>query len=442
MKAYWLPRMLAVWLLSPGIVTLAAAAACDDWPQWGGPRRDFTWNEPGILEAWPADGPKVLWRAPVHTGYTGPAVANGRVYLMDYVLREGNTTSDAGKRSELKGEERVACLEASTGKQLWEHSYDCPYRISYPAGPRCTPAVDGDLVFTLGAEGNLFCLSADDGKTVWQRDLKKDFGMAESPIWGFSAHPLVHGDFLYCVVGGTGSIAVAFNKSDGKEIWRSMSAKEPGYCPPSIWKVGDSEQLIVWHAEAINGLDPQTGAVLWSHPLAPMHGMAIAAPARDGDFLVASGLGVSTALQLQPADHSVKEIWTGKGFNSCHSPILAENGFVYGVDRSGWLRCIELQTGERKWQTTEPVTGARPANPGTAFLVKNGDRHWIAGETGELTLARLTPERYEKLGSAQLLEPTYDSFDHKVVWSCPAFANGCMYWRNDKELICVSLKAE
>lgn len=416
----------------------------EEWPQWGGPRRDFTWNETGLLDSFPPAGPKVLWRAKVETGYSGPAVAGGRVFLMDYILKVGDPKPDPSKRNQLQGTERVICLDAATGQQLWLHEYDCPYAISYPEGPRCTPAVDGDRVYTLGAEGHLLCLQAADGKVLWEKQLKAAYGLQEAPLWGFAAHPLVSGGLLYCVVGGEGSIAVAFDKLTGEEKWRSLTAREPGYCPPTLLELAGREQLVIWHAEAINGLDPQTGAVLWSEKLEPNYGMAIAAPVTDGQRLYASGLAVSAAFEFgaEAAAAQPAPLWAeGKGFTTSHSPILAHAGYIYGIDRLGWLRCVDFQTGERKWQTTEPVVGPRPVNPGTAFLVRNGDRYLIAAETGELTIARLTPEKYEKISSVKLLEPTHESFGHLAVWSAPAYAQGCIFWRNDKEIICVSLKA-
>jgi outer membrane protein assembly factor BamB len=422
--------------------TAGTVANGDDWPQWGGINRDHTWAETGLIEKFPDGGPTIVWRQPILSGYSGPAVAGGRVFVGDYRLTEGNPTPNPSARSKIEGFERLLCLDAATGKQWWVHEYECPYRISYPAGPRCTPVVDGDRVYMLGAEGKLFCLKTEDGSLVWERDLKSDYGMAEAPIWGFSAHPLVHGQMLYCVVGGEGSIAVAFDKLTGKEIWRGLDAKEPGYCPPVIFREGGKEQLVIWHPESINGLDPQTGSVYWSAKITPQHAMSIAAPARTGSFVFASGLGASILLRLDAATGGATEIWRDKGFNTSHSPVFADGEHLYGVDRTGYLRCIDIKTGKRLWQTTEPITGPRPANPGTGFLVKNGDRFLIAGETGELTIARLSPEGYEKIDSAKLLEPTHDSFGHKALWSCPAYADGRMYWRNDKEIICVSLSPE
>ena len=113
---------------------------------------------------------------------------------------------------------------------------------------------------TLGAEGRLICFAADTGKVIWQRDFRKDFGV-ETPVWGWASHPLVDGDRLLCVVGGKGSTAVAFDKRTGKELWRALSSREPGYAPPMIYRIGDRRQLLIWHGEAINGLDPETGGI-------------------------------------------------------------------------------------------------------------------------------------------------------------------------------------
>src|SRR4051812_25516818 len=132
----------------------ATVGMADDWPQWMGPGRDDVWHETGIVETFPQGGPKILWRVPISGGYSGPAVAGGKVFVTDYVRTSGNAANDAGARSDLTGQERVLCLRASDGKELWRYEYDCPYKISYPSGPRCTPAVSAGKVYTLGAEGD------------------------------------------------------------------------------------------------------------------------------------------------------------------------------------------------------------------------------------------------------------------------------------------------
>ena len=179
----------------------------DDWPQWLGPKRDGVWRENGIVEKFDQQ-PKLRWSLPIGGGYAGPAVASGRVYVLDRQLAKGNRNpQNSFDKGKLQGTERILCLNESDGKVIWTHEYDCPYEISYPAGPRCTPTVDGERVYTLGAMGNLFCLNAKNGKVLWKSDFRKDYG-AKVPVWGFAAHPLVDGDKLICLVGGNRGVAM------------------------------------------------------------------------------------------------------------------------------------------------------------------------------------------------------------------------------------------
>src|SRR5207302_8453519 len=176
-------------------LALAALATfylrADGWPQWLGQQRDDVWRETGILEKFPAEGPKVRWRAPIGAGYTGPAVANGRVYAMDRQLTPGaSNPSNPFARGEIPGSERVLCLNEADGKILWKHEYDCPYAVSYPAGPRVTPVVAGGKVYTLGTMGDLFCLDALKGDVLWSKNLRQEY-KAPTQNWGFSAHPLL-----------------------------------------------------------------------------------------------------------------------------------------------------------------------------------------------------------------------------------------------------------
>ena len=156
------------------VVLLASAARADDWPQWLGPRRDSVWRETGLLDKFPEGGPKVVWRTPIGSGYSGPAVVGDRVYVMDYVTSD-NIKRDNFARMRLDGEERVLCLDGESGKILWKHSYPRKYTISYPSGPRCTPTVVDGKVYALGAEGNLWCLSAQSGSVLWSKDFNKDY---------------------------------------------------------------------------------------------------------------------------------------------------------------------------------------------------------------------------------------------------------------------------
>jgi outer membrane protein assembly factor BamB len=422
---------------------LAPAVCADDWPQWMGPERDGVWRETGLIDRFADSGPKVLWRVPVEGGYAGPAVAAGRVYVTDYAA-SGDKTPASMKRNELFGNERVLCFNARDGKLIWKHEYACAYKVSYPAGPRCTPTVRGGKVYVLGTMGDLLCLDAVDGRLIWKKDFKKDY-QAKTPIWGFCGHPLVDGQRLFCVVGGKDSVAVAFDKDTGQELWRALSAREPGYCPPTLIQAGGKRQLLIWHAEALNGLDPDTGKLYWSMPLAPGYGMSIMAPRQAGDYLFAGGnANVAALLRLDRDRPAVTEVWRGRNDTAVYpinsTPFL-EDGTIYGVDQTGALRAVDLATGKRLWQTFQ-ATGGRGASTATAFLIKNGPRFVLVSDTGHLIFARLSPKSYEEVSRVKILEPTGTAFGRTVVWSYPAFANRCVFARNDKELVCVSLAAE
>ena len=428
----------------------------DDWPQWQGPNRDGIWLEEGIIKSIPADGPPVLWRVPLGGGYSGPAVVGERLYVTDYMKSEGDLDNNPNSRSLLSGKERVLCFDTTTGKEIWTHEYDCPYSISYAAGPRCTPTVSDGRVYALGSEGNFLCLDASDGHLLWQKDFKKEYN-AKTPIWGFCGHPLVFDDLVICVVGGEGSVAVAFDRKNGTERWRALTASEQGYCPPTLIQSAGVEQLLIWDADNLNSLEPATGRQLWSEPLKPMYGMSIMVPQlgrlHGKEVLFASGIGKVGALYALKNDSPAAEVvWRGGPKNAMYcanSTPFIEDNTIYGCDcHSGMLTAVDLESGDRLWETSEPTSRTdRPAKHGTAFLIRQPTpndplRVWLFSETGDLILARLTRDAYEELGRTHLLEPTNECFGRSVVWTHPAFANGCCFVRNDEELICVSLLAK
>ena len=419
----------------------------DDWPQWLGPNRDSVWRETGILEKFPEGGPKVLWRTAIGAGYTGPSVAGGKVYLTDRKLAEGaKNPSNAFDRSVVPGSERVICLNETDGKEVWKYEYDCPYSISYGAGPRVTPLVSGGKVYSLGAEGNLMCLDAGTGKLLWAHEFKKEYN-AKTPLWGFSGHPLLVGNKLICLAGGEGAVAVAFDKDSGKEAWHVLTAKEPGYSSPMLCTNGGKVEVIIWHPESVNALNPETGDVYWSEPFSSKSGMTIATPRQIGDeLLVTTFYSGSMMLRLKDA-RTVSAIWkTEKAseketthLNAVMCTPFLENGYIYGVCSYGQLRCLKVETGERVWETFKATTTGEPVRWANAFIVKNGDRFFLANERGDLVIARLTPQGYTEVSRCHLLEPTNTAAGRDVVWSHPAFANRHVYARNDKEVVCVDL---
>jgi outer membrane protein assembly factor BamB len=438
---------LALCLLAPAFLR------ADDWPQWLGPRRDGVWRETGLVKAFPKDGPRVLWRAPLGAGYCGPAVVGDRVYVLDRFRARGPDGKPARPTPDgIPGNERVVCLDAASGKVVWKHEYNCPYTVSYPSGPRCTPIVRGGRVWTLGTMGDLYCLDARTGKPVWHRNLMKDYKLDSPPVWGFAAHPLIEGDLLYTLAGGEGSAVVALHKDTGKQAWKALSSEEVGYSPPMLVTAGGKKQLVVWLSESVNGLDPATGKVYWTQEY-PV-GRPPQRPAVNIVSLVPHGrrLFLSTfyhgpmMLELEKDKLGAKVVWRGKSNNPLKpdglhilmaAPVF-KDGHLYGVCGMGEFRCLDAATGKQKWQTYELTGGAR-ADCGTAFVVPQGDRFVIFNDQGELILAELSPAGHKIVSKAKVIEPTEKARGRTVVWSHPAFAHKCVFVRNDREMVCVSL---
>lgn len=420
----------------------------DDWPQWLGPRRDSVWRETGVLEQFPAAGPSVLWRAPVGPGYSGPVVAKGRVYVTDRQLASDVTKpADPFQRGSLGGVERVLCMNEADGKLLWHYEYDCAYTVSYAAGPRVAPLVNGGRVYSLGAEGNLLCLDARDGRPIWSKDLKADYHV-KAPLWGFAAHPLLLENRLFCLVGGDGSTVVALDKDTGKELWRALNASEPGYSSPMLFQTGGKPQLIIFEPEAVHSLDPRTGQVFWSIPFKSNSGLSVATPRAAGaNLFFTCFYNGSLMLQTEPAAAAPTTLWrTQKAsekdtthLNAIFCTPFLEDGFIYGVCSYGQLRCLNAATGARVWETFKATTDGQPVRWANAFIVKNGRRFFLFNEKGDLIIANLTPAGYEEISRAHILEPTNKDCGRLVVWSHPAFANRRFFARNDKELVCVDL---
>ncbi len=453
-------------ILTPLVMLLSAALVrADDWPQWLGPQRDGVWRETGVLEKFPEGGPKRVWSVPVGTGYAGPAVAAGKVFVLDRVLATGQKTPDNPfTRPTIKGSERVLCFDADTGRELWKHEYRADYAISYASGPRCTPTVDGDRVYTLGAMGNLFCLEAATGKLLWSKDFLADYG-SSLPVWGFAAHPLIDGDRLICLVGGSDDrLVVAFDKKTGRELWAAESCGgDFGYCPPVIYEFAGTRQLIIWHSRAVLALHPETGKRLWRVDFDVKAALTAPMPRKVGTDQLFVTSFYNGSMLLRVAADKAQVVWKSKArgelpnqttdLSSIMPTPFVDGEYVYGVCSYGQLRCVKAATGERVWATMQATRGrftppkvamnAEPADSerwSNAFLVRHADRYFLFNEQGDLILAKLTPAGYEELGRAHLLDPTnQDARGRLTVWSHPAFANRRVYARNDKELVCYSL---
>lgn len=421
------------------LVVVAQAASADDWPQWRGPQRDGVWRETGIVEKFEKPELEIQWRAKIGSGYTGPTVADGRVYVSDRLV-------------EPKQVERVHCFDARTGKPIWSHTYDCPYKdVSYDAGPRASITIDDGRAYALGAMGNFFCLDAATGKVLWEKDLHKEYRI-RMPIWGIAAAPLIEDGLVILQIGGEGDYClVAFDRKTGAERWHSLT-DDASYSAPIIVEQAGRRVLVCYTGEHIAGLDPAGGKVHWKVPF-PKTRMIIgvATPVHHNGLIFATNFfDGSMLIRLDDKKLAAEKVWhrvgpSEKDTDSLQSIIASPwlNGdYIYGVDSYGELRCLKLMTGDRVWESLDATPKERW---GTIHFVQHGDKVWMFNERGELIISALSPEGFKEISRAKLISPTRDQLPSRrggVCWSHPAFANKCVFARNDEELVCASLAAK
>ncbi|MCY4661075.1 MAG: PQQ-like beta-propeller repeat protein [Acidobacteria bacterium] len=442
-------------LLVLGLLAVAAApVVADDWAQWRGPDRLAVWQEDGIIETFPEDGLTVKWRTPLRSGFAGPAVAGGRVFVLDWLEDPQSRTLD--------GTERLVALDEETGEVLWTHEWTTTYRMlmaSYAVGPRATPTVDGDRVYAVGATGRLFCFDAASGDVLWSKDYIADYDTSV-PTWGIASAPLVDGDKLIAVVGGEpDALVVAFDKRTGEELWRAVEVVgEMGYGQPVIYEAGGARQLIVWHAAALVSLDPETGEVYWEETWEVGAGMSVATPVRSGDYLLVSQFYNGSLMMRLNADRpAATRLWNGSsrsempdltdGLHSLITTPLIIDDHVYGVGSYGELRGLDARTGERVWMSAEMTTQERW---GTAFLVRHRDRYFVNNDAGDLIIAQFTPQGYVELDRTKLIDADGSAgigagpnrrWDRAINWTHPAYANRHIVQRNNSGILRASLAA-
>lgn len=430
-------RIVTTWAI---VAAMGGAnpSLASDWPQWRGPARDGVWTETGLVERFDSAQLPIKWRVGVGSGYSGPTVAGGRVFVVDRIARPNP-------------QERVLCFDAGTGRELWSYTYDCRYQgVQYEAGPRCSVTIDEDRAYALGTMGHLHCFDARSGVMLWQHDCRQEYN-ARIPVWGIAASPLIEGDLVIVHIGGRdGASLMAFDKATGQERWRALN--DPvSYSSPIVIDQAGKRVLVCITGERVVGLDPQTGQLHWEHPFPPKEMVITAAsPVFDGTHLTATSFYDGMLLLKVHQDRlAVEPLWRRRGENErntdalhcCISTPLILGDHLYGVDSHGELRCLDLKTGDRIWEDLTAVPKARWSN---IHLVRNDDRIWMFNERGELIIARLDPKGFHEISRAKLIEPTREQLNQRggVCWSHPAFANRCVFARNDKELLCADLSAK
>lgn len=401
------------------LLLLTAAAQAADWPQWRGPERDGISRETGLFTA---DQPFAeAWRTPLGRGFSGIAIADGRVFTM---FAQGD-------------DEFAICLDAHTGEERWRFRTG-PYYTETQGGdgPRSTPTVDGKFVYVLGAHGQLYALSADSGTKVWEKDLVAEFD-SKVPRWGFSTSPLVEGNLLLVEAGGVNSnflvemvvdrrasaTVIAFDKASGQTAWTALDDKM-SYSSPIAFTAGEQRQLAFFTAYSLTGLAPADGQTLWTYPWKTRYDINAATPIfiPPNRVFISSGYDKGAAVvQIGPGEE-VEEIWRNKEMKNQFTTSVYYQDHLYGFD-DAILKCIDARTGAEQWMARGFGKGSLIAADGHLILL---------GEQGNLGLAEATPTGFHAKASYPAL--------YGRCWTAPSLAAGRLYLRDESEIICLNIQ--
>ncbi len=385
---------------------LAASAA--DWAQWRGPNRDGKSPETGLLKTWPADGPRLVWRATgLGEGYSSVAVAGGRIYTQ-------------GQR---EGAQYVIALDAATGKKLWETRIGGDFQDRRGSGPRGVPTVDGDRLYAVAADGALACLDTASGKRVWGLSFTRDFGGA-IPNWGYSESPLVDGDRLIVTPGGRGAGVVALDKRTGKTIWKTQS-DEAGYSSVVVAQVGANKLLLALTAEAGIVLRADNGELVSRHPNVSNRTANIATPVyHDGHAFFSTDYGTGCTLVRLGGAGGSKEVYFNRDMRNHYSSSILIGQHLYGFS-SQVLTAMKFSTGEVAWRD-------RSVGKGTVIFAEG--HLYALGEDGVVGLVEATPEGYREKSRFTFQKGQYPT------WAPPAIADGKLYIRDQDNLYSRDIK--
>ena len=426
-----------------------------DWPQFLGPTRNGISTETNLLPAWPARGPRVLWRKEIGTGYSAPSVRENKLVLHHRVREQ----------------EVVECFDAVNGKSVWRHAYASGFRdpFGYNNGPRSTPLLTTNRCYTFGAEGRLVCVNLQDGKLIWERATARDWDIPEA-FFGVGSSPVLHDDILLVMVGGqTNAGVVGLNPETGKTIWESVGQqnwqgvpmtgwpgnrkvdwkryeKQASYATPVIAKVHGADVAFCLMRQGLVALEPRSGKVDFSFWFRAQVDESVNAanPVVVGDRVFISGAYYkvgSVLLEVNPDRKRFSEQWRNRALEIHWTTPLYHDGFLYAFsgrnEPDARFRCVEFQTGKLMWDRDESWRGHTPEPPnvygrGSAILADG--KLIVLGEGGLLGLFAVDPKQAREIAKFQVPELRFP------CWAAPVLSNKRVYLRSEDRLVCLSLE--
>ena len=392
---------------------IGAQLVAADWPQFLGPERNGVYVGP-LSDSWSPGGPRVVWRRPIGQGLSGPVVVQGRVILFQRVANR----------------EVVEAMDAATGKTQWQYGYATAYRddFGFDEGPRAVPVVANGVVYTFGAEGQLHAIDVASGKKIWSEDTMRRFGVPKG-FFGAAGSPLVEEGRVIANIGGKGAGVVAFDAKTGAVLWTATD-DPASYSSGTSATIGGRRYAIFLTRNGLLGLDPASGQVRFQRPWRARQAASVnaATPIVVGDSIFLSAEYGPGAGVLRFDGTKLVDVWSSDDVLSNHyATSVYLGGFLYGFhgrqEFGQSFRAVDFRTGKVRW--SEDGFGA-----GSVTLA--GNRLLILRENGEMVVAAASPDGFKPIGRAQILQPTLRAY--------PAIADGMLYARDDKTLVCVDLR--
>jgi outer membrane protein assembly factor BamB len=424
-------KSLSVILLSLTIVLICSGSvSAADWPQFRGPNRDGICSETGLLQSWPEGGPKLLWEMNgLGTGYSSVVIVGDRLYTM------GDIETDSKKA------QHVIAVDLNTHMKLWAKMIGPPH----DDGPRCTPTVDGNLIFAVGTSGDIVCLNTETGNILWSKNFRKDLGGGDNPTWKFSETPLVDGDKVICTPGGHKAVMVALNKNTGDVLWScSMpdigpnGKEEAGYSSIVISHGAGLKQYVQLTNEGLIGVSTD-GKFLWGYNKIANRVANIPTPVVDGDYIFCStGYNTGAALlKLVPAENGVgvEEVYfvDAKSFQNTHGGFVKVGDYIYGGinHNKGEPTCLDIRTGKVMWHARQPGGGS------AAVIYADGNLIFRY-EDDVVALIEANPQKYKLKSTFKM--PKRDGMTN-AGWAHPIISGGRLYLRHADVLMVYDVKA-
>lgn len=397
------------------IVCLLCADLRAQWTQFGGPNQSFRVDDPGVAREWPSEGPRRVWSRKLGPGFSSIIAEGDRLYTM---YRTGN-------------QEVVISLDAGTGETRWEYRYESTpvegHLSEYGDGPNATPLFSEGRLYTIGVASVMHCLEAETGKKLWSHNLWRDFG-GNTIVFGYSSSPIEYKNTVIVLVGGKEQSIVAFDKKDGRVVWKNLSFKNT-FSTPRIMKICGEDQLVTFMTTEVIGADPLTGALKWQYPSVNEWKQNITMPILlDDDLLFASSYHAGTrGLRLVKGEpFRVEELWSTRKVEFFYTNAVRIGDYIYGTSgdqAASLMSAINARTGKIAWRKR----GFAPAN-----LVALGNRLIIVDEDGYVALATPTPDGLTVHSKVRLLTPR--------VRTAPTIVGHMLYLRDAKRMLALDLR--